>query len=371
MLKDKQNAPHAGISKKTFIALLDMKYMKSVVDPGEAVGIVAGQSVGEPSTQMTLNTFHLAGHSARNVTLGIPRLRELVMTASKDISTPTMTLHLIPELSVEAGQQFAKGITKVTLAEAIDNVSVVEKIGKGVGSRRVKFYNIRLKFFPSEEYQKTYAIKVADVLKAIELNLIPLLIKTIRKELRRKMPGASAAQPEVGKSSGMIEEAPSRSEANREGGDEDENEDGDDVGSNNRRKQNRGEGVSYEAPDDEEEAIAKQALRQSTPDTDVEDEGFSGSPRESQHDVDTNGTDDDTDSSSKVLAREIEDRIKENNAQVSRFLFDHEDGAWCEIQLEVRPSCLKFPLTLLRSLSLTVRRLHLQTPHPEPCRRRM
>jgi DNA-directed RNA polymerase I subunit RPA1 len=42
-----------------------MKYLNSVIEPGEAVGIVASQSVGEPSTQMTLNTFHLAGHSGK------------------------------------------------------------------------------------------------------------------------------------------------------------------------------------------------------------------------------------------------------------------------------------------------------------------
>ena len=55
------------------------------------VGCVAAQSVGEPSTQMTLNTFHLAGHGGANVTLGIPRLREVIMTASKKLKTPTMS----------------------------------------------------------------------------------------------------------------------------------------------------------------------------------------------------------------------------------------------------------------------------------------
>lgn len=45
-----------------FSHLMNLKYMTSVVAPGEAVGCIAGQSVGEPSTQMTLNTFHLAGH---------------------------------------------------------------------------------------------------------------------------------------------------------------------------------------------------------------------------------------------------------------------------------------------------------------------
>ncbi len=56
--------------------------------------MLAAQSIGEPSTQMTLNTFHLAGHGAVNVTLGIPRLREILMTASADLKTPTMCVQL-------------------------------------------------------------------------------------------------------------------------------------------------------------------------------------------------------------------------------------------------------------------------------------
>lgn len=62
--------------------------MRCRVDPGENVGLLAAQSIGEPSTQMTLNTFHFAGRGEMNVTLGIPRLREILMTASNDIKTP-------------------------------------------------------------------------------------------------------------------------------------------------------------------------------------------------------------------------------------------------------------------------------------------
>ena len=51
--------------------LLWVKYMRSLACPGEAVGCIAAQSIGEPSTQMTLNTFHLAGHGGANVTLGM------------------------------------------------------------------------------------------------------------------------------------------------------------------------------------------------------------------------------------------------------------------------------------------------------------
>lgn len=73
------------------------KYIYSLAHPGEAVGCVAAQSIGEPSTQMTLNTFHLAGHGGVNLTLGIPRLREILMTASENIKTPIMTLRLTKE----------------------------------------------------------------------------------------------------------------------------------------------------------------------------------------------------------------------------------------------------------------------------------
>lgn len=67
--------------------------MRSVADAGENIGTIAGQSIGEPSTQMTLNTFHLAGHGAGNVTLGIPRLKEVLMTTPTNIKTPMMTVY--------------------------------------------------------------------------------------------------------------------------------------------------------------------------------------------------------------------------------------------------------------------------------------
>lgn len=58
---------------------------------GESVGCIAAQSIGEPATQMTLNTFHLAGCASKNVTLGIPRLKEL-LDASRTAKTPCTTL---------------------------------------------------------------------------------------------------------------------------------------------------------------------------------------------------------------------------------------------------------------------------------------
>ncbi|MCC6046002.1 MAG: DNA-directed RNA polymerase subunit A'' [Ignisphaera sp.] len=68
----------------------------NAVDPGEPVGMVAAQSIGEPSTQMTLRTFHYAGVRELNVTLGLPRLIELV-DAKKTPSTPLTYVYLKPE----------------------------------------------------------------------------------------------------------------------------------------------------------------------------------------------------------------------------------------------------------------------------------
>lgn len=69
-------------------------YYKSFVDPGEMVGIIAAQSLGERTTQMTLNTFHSAGiSSTSNVTRGLPRLKEL-LHISKNIKNPFMHVNL-------------------------------------------------------------------------------------------------------------------------------------------------------------------------------------------------------------------------------------------------------------------------------------
>ena len=352
LLKDKDKAPEAPISKKTFMALVNIKYMKSVIEPGEAVGVVAGQSIGEPSTQMTLNTFHLAGHSAKNVTLGIPRLREIVMTASRSISTPQMTLHLIPELDEDTGHIFAKGISKLTMADVINEVTVDESIGAGIGFARAKIYKVRLDLFPANDYCNTYAVTVADVLRTIEIKLIPLLSKLIRKELARKGDAKllkhSPSQPEVGKSSGVVEEVPRNADADLEGGEDDDDDDGDDDATNNKQKQNRTEAISYDAPDEGEAAIEKEAQRRATPDVadEMEDEGFGGSPRELEAEVGSQPDDDYSDEKDKRrdIATARLSRVQEKNADVTSFTFDDQAAQWCEIQFEYDISTAKMLL---------------------------
>ncbi|OPX74712.1 MAG: DNA-directed RNA polymerase subunit A'' [Methanoregulaceae archaeon PtaB.Bin152] len=89
------------ITREQFSTILDRvinEYMNTRIEACEAVGIIAAQSIGEPGTQMTMRTFHYAGVAEINVTLGLPRLIE-IMDARKEPSTPTMTIYLQEEYS--------------------------------------------------------------------------------------------------------------------------------------------------------------------------------------------------------------------------------------------------------------------------------
>ena len=77
---------------RKLIIKLKQAYDRAYVEAGEAVGTVAAQSVGEPGTQMTMRTFHYAGVTELNVTLGLPRLIEIV-DAREKIKTPTMDIY--------------------------------------------------------------------------------------------------------------------------------------------------------------------------------------------------------------------------------------------------------------------------------------
>ena len=80
---------------------IEAKFQQAQVQPGEMVGALAAQSLGEPATQMTLNTFHFAGVSAKNVTLGVPRLKEII-NVSKKPKTPSLTIFLRGQAAKDA-----------------------------------------------------------------------------------------------------------------------------------------------------------------------------------------------------------------------------------------------------------------------------
>ncbi|KKK14769.1 hypothetical protein P175DRAFT_0522137 [Aspergillus ochraceoroseus IBT 24754] len=353
LLKDKKKGIDGVISKKSFNTLMNMKYMKSIVDPGEAVGIVAGQSIGEPSTQMTLNTFHLAGHSAKNVTLGIPRLREIVMTASKKIMTPTMTLTLNEELPKEHSERFAKAISKLSIAEVVDKVQVRERISSG--STKAKIYDIEISLFPAEEYTAEYAITIKDVQLTLQHKLIPKLVKLTKSELKKRvdektMSKHSTAQPEIGVSVGTVEEAPKGADVEDRAPDDDIEDDEDDA-KRARGSQNRSNQVSYEGPEDDEERMVRQ-LDTREDDDDDDDEGQARDVE--MHDA----SDDESDAEGHTTDSKLrEEDVKGRFAEVTQFKFDPRKGSSCTIQLQYdisTPKLLILPLVEEASRSAVI-----------------
>lgn len=92
---------------ETFLEICWEKYVRARIEPGSTVGAVGAQSIGEPGTQMTLKTFHFAGVASMNVTLGVPRIKEII-NAAKIISTPIISCKLVTNNS-EASARIVKG----------------------------------------------------------------------------------------------------------------------------------------------------------------------------------------------------------------------------------------------------------------------
>ena len=125
----------AKLTKKSVDKAVDStaeQFTRALMEPGEAVGIVAAQSIGEPGTQMTLRTFHYAGVKEQNVTLGLPRLIEIV-DARRIPSTPIMTIYLMGEYkkSREGAEEIARNMIYTpleALASAIYEDALKEEI---------------------------------------------------------------------------------------------------------------------------------------------------------------------------------------------------------------------------------------------------
>lgn len=100
------------------------EFKNSMIAPGESVGIIAAESIGEPGTQMTLNTFHFAGVAEMNVTVGLPRLIE-ILDARKTLKTPMMEIWLKKPYSEGKNiKSFALNIKETLLKEIVDEMSL-------------------------------------------------------------------------------------------------------------------------------------------------------------------------------------------------------------------------------------------------------
>ena len=107
------------------IGEVESRFKMALAPPGDGIGTVAAQSIGEPATQMTLNTFHFAGVSAKNVTLGVPRLKEIINIAKK-IKTPSLTIALRKDLAGD--RAMAKNVQATLEYTTLHSVAAMSEV---------------------------------------------------------------------------------------------------------------------------------------------------------------------------------------------------------------------------------------------------
>ena len=187
----KQSLAKAGLTSKGVnkaVVLTAEQYKKALMEPGEAVGIVAAQSIGEPGTQMTLRTFHYAGVKEQNVTLGLPRLIEIV-DARRIPSTPIMTIYLTEkyrknkELTVEIARNIIyTGLE--TIASAIYEDPVREEIVVELNRSMMEDRAITIDYLKNQLEVPHGTFE----LKGDTIQIVPTKVENLKK-LLGKVPG--------------------------------------------------------------------------------------------------------------------------------------------------------------------------------------
>ncbi|KAK8921570.1 DNA-directed RNA polymerase II subunit RPB1 [Platanthera zijinensis] len=171
------------IKSEDLMKLVKLNYLSSLVEPGEAVGVLAAQSIGEPSTQMTLNTFHLAGRGELNVTLGIPRLAEILMNAKVDISTPVMTCPLLDRRTREDAELIASKLGRICLADIIEHIEVSTVPFCAVKNKVFTIYKVKLKLYSPELYPPHSGITLEACMNILQTVFLRAMEEDITKHL--------------------------------------------------------------------------------------------------------------------------------------------------------------------------------------------
>ena len=156
---------------RKIIDLAVQEYERTLVEPGEAVGTVAAQSIGEPGTQMTLRTFHYAGIRAYNITLGLPRFIELV-DAKRKPSTPIMYVYLDEKhrWDREKALEIARKIEYIT----------IRKICKG---EFMDLGTLKIILDLDENLMRNKGVTLKEVLKALEKVKVQVRVHGSRLEI--------------------------------------------------------------------------------------------------------------------------------------------------------------------------------------------
>ena len=161
---------------------------------GKSVGCIAAQSIGQPATQLTLNTFHLAGCATKNVTLGIPRLKEL-LDVSQSCKTPCLTLRFREPFRYckQFAEYMSNTLPLTRLTDVVINSSVLNQRDEDVPSSHPDAWMINAAQFllpPEEDFSdlSSYVLRVElnQELMRVRCLTPPMLRSMLAKRLQRR-----------------------------------------------------------------------------------------------------------------------------------------------------------------------------------------
>ena len=224
-----------------------------------------------------INIKILLGHGAANVTLGIPRLREIVMTASQKPKTPSMTMKVRRGISPHDISIFCKRASRITLSQIVDNVVVHEQLRVEGEARRTHF-TVNITFYPKHEYQEEHDLQPKEILAAFGVKFPLTLKKEILNEIKRLDADLKSQMAQLGQGKRV---------RSKEGeGDEDEDNE-------TPRKKDADEESVAGVGDADEEQDSKQKKQQATYDSDDEDDDEEDKPDDDNAPEAADASDDD------------------------------------------------------------------------------
>lgn len=356
-IKNVENSNIGKISKSDFRLAVYMKYLNSLIQPGESVGILAAQSIGEPSTQMTLNTFHLAGHGGVNMTLGIPRLREILMTSEKNIKTPIMVLPMISK-DIDKVKKLARNFERYLLLDIIKEISIKQNIIISP-NRHDKFrrYEISISTENFDDIHNYFDFDYESLIRKFKVEFIPKFAKYINKHVK-----ISGKKGEI-----IVEKV--RTKRGAEGEETEEKEE--DFESKRKKK----EDISDDEVEDEQEYEDDNKIKRNTEDTEEtytdEEDNETGTARDRTESVEETGTltdedtkredtqefedesqsgdDEDGEDTSEMPVEKItkkQEKLKKEMDMFNCRHYSHEEVKISDMKLNLESSSFSFELTI-------------------------
>uniref|UniRef100_A0A8C5AHD0 DNA-directed RNA polymerase subunit n=1 Tax=Gadus morhua TaxID=8049 RepID=A0A8C5AHD0_GADMO len=347
-----------GLDSDSLRHLLNYKWQRSLCDPGEAVGLVAAQSIGEPSTQMTLNTFHFAGRGEMNVTLGIPRLREILLVATSRIKTPMMSVPVLGHMSAQRkANSLRKKLTRVCLAEV--SLEVTEKLRIKSTTEKMQVFNVEFHFLPAERYQEDKILTPHQILRFMETRLDVCRCADAGFGFRRvklySLGNPTFKVPPEHNGEGEEPEAPIVDDRENEG-----DTDATDV----KRQEKQKEEVQHEDEGDPEDKPEGEVEKEDG-DGDDDDEEEDGGAEEAQEGSGLEPTPKNKRGRSTMDPTRVTSVLASQQA-IESYSYDAKHSLWCQVTIALPLTNVHFDLTSLLS-TLAHSAVIMQTPGITRC----